>query len=96
MAKANIAWYLPLSDNRASYRVRRGLERQHHRRILPFQGQIYSTVGLGATISRATDSGNFNLLIASTIVMAAIVVAINRLVWRRLYVLAETRFKIEA
>jgi NitT/TauT family transport system permease protein len=51
-----------------------------------FKGQIYSTVGLGATISRATDSGNFNLLIASTIAMAAIVVAINRLVWRRLYV----------
>jgi NitT/TauT family transport system permease protein len=50
------------------------------------KGQIYSTVGLSATISRATDSGNFNLLIASTIVTAAIVVAINRLVWRRLYV----------
>jgi NitT/TauT family transport system permease protein len=61
-----------------------------------FRGQIYSTVGLGATISRATDSGNFNMLIASTILMAAVVVAINRLVWRRLYVLAETRFKIEA
>ena len=56
---------------------------------------IFSTVGLGATISRATDSGNFNLLIASTIVMAAVVVAINRTVWRRLYVLAETRYKLE-
>ena len=60
-----------------------------------FQGQIFSTVGLGAVISRATDSGNFNLLIASTIVMAAVVVTINRTVWRKLYALAETRYKLE-
>jgi NitT/TauT family transport system permease protein len=60
-----------------------------------FKGQIFSTAGLGATISRATDSGDFNLLIASTIVMAAVVVTINRTVWRRLYVLAETRYKLE-
>ena len=32
--------------------------------------QTYTTVGLGATISRATDSGNFALLLGSTIVMA--------------------------
>ncbi len=61
-----------------------------------FKGQIFSTVGLGAVISRATDSGNFNLLIASTIVMAAVVVFINRMVWRRLYALAETRYKLES
>ena len=61
-----------------------------------FKGQIISTVGLGATISRATDTGNFNLLLAATCVMAAIVVVINRTVWRRLYVLAETRFKLES
>jgi NitT/TauT family transport system permease protein len=61
-----------------------------------FKGQVYSTVGLGATISQASDSGNFDLLIASTVVMAAIVVTVNRLVWRRLYRLAETRFKLEA
>src|SRR5208337_3507360 len=50
--------------------------------------QTYTTVGLGATISRATDSGNFDLLLASTIVMAIVVVTINRLVWRRMYRLA--------
>lgn len=61
-----------------------------------FKSQIFSTVGLGATISRATAAGNFNVLIASTIVMAAVVVTINRLVWRRLYALAETRYKLEA
>jgi NitT/TauT family transport system permease protein len=60
-----------------------------------FKGQIYSTTGLGATISQASDSGNFDLLIASTIAMAAVVVTVNRLVWRRLYRLAETRFRLE-
>jgi len=61
-----------------------------------FKGQTYSTVGVGAMISAATDSKNFDLLLASTIALAAVVVTTNRLVWRRLYRLAETRFKLEA
>lgn len=60
-----------------------------------FKGVIRSTAGLGATISRATDAGQFHVLLAATIVMAAMVVAMNRLVWQRLYRLAETRFKLE-
>jgi len=58
-------------------------------------GRVYSTVGLGALISQASDDGNFRLLFASTIFMAATVVTINRLVWRKLYKLASTRFKLE-
>jgi NitT/TauT family transport system permease protein len=61
-----------------------------------FKGQTYSTVGVGAMISAATDARNFNLLLASTIALAAVVVTTNRLVWRRLYRLAETRFKLES
>ena len=61
-----------------------------------FRGQTFSTTGLGAVISAATDSGNFQVLLGATIVMAAIVVTINRLLWRRLYVLAAARFKLEA
>jgi NitT/TauT family transport system permease protein len=60
-----------------------------------FQGKTFSTVGLGAVISAATDAGNFRVLLAATIVMAAMVVTINRLLWRRLYALAATRFKLE-
>jgi len=60
-----------------------------------FQGQTMSTKGLGAVISQATDSGNFPVLVAATLVMAAVVVTVNRLVWRRLYGLASTRFKLE-
>jgi len=55
----------------------------------------YTTVGLGATISRATDSGNFALLLGSTVVMAIVVVTVNRLVWRRMYRLAATRYTLE-
>jgi NitT/TauT family transport system permease protein len=58
--------------------------------------QTYTTVGLGATISRATDSGNFALLLGSTIVMALVVVTINRLVWRRMYRLAANRYTLDA
>ena len=60
-----------------------------------FKGHIYTTTGLGATISQATDAGDFKMLIAATIVMAATVVTVNRLVWRKLFVLAETRFRLE-
>jgi len=61
-----------------------------------FKGQIYTTTGLGATIQQATDSGDFHLLLVATMMMAATVVTINRLVWRKLYGLAETRFRLEA
>ncbi len=49
-----------------------------------FKGQTYSTIGVGAMISAATDAKNFNLLLAGTIALAAVVVTTNRLVWRRL------------
>jgi NitT/TauT family transport system permease protein len=61
-----------------------------------FKGQTYSTVGVGALISSATEAKNFDLLLVSTIALAAVVVTTNRLVWRRLYRLAETRYKLES
>jgi NitT/TauT family transport system permease protein len=60
-----------------------------------FKGQTFQTTGLGATISQATDAANYDLLVAATIAMAAIVVTVNRLLWRRLYRLAQTRYKLE-
>jgi NitT/TauT family transport system permease protein len=58
------------------------------------KNQTLQTVGLGAVISAATDSGQFQILLMATIVMATMVVTINRLVWRPLYRLAETRYKL--
>jgi NitT/TauT family transport system permease protein len=60
-----------------------------------FRGQTMSTLGLGSTISRATDEGDFAVLLGATVLMAAIVVTVNRLVWRRLYRLASARFVLE-
>jgi NitT/TauT family transport system permease protein len=60
-----------------------------------FRGHTYLTTGLGAVISSATDTGNTRVLLAATILMAAMVVTINRLVWRRLYQLATTRYRLE-
>jgi NitT/TauT family transport system permease protein len=59
------------------------------------KGQTISTTGLGATISHATDAGNFRLLLAATILMASVVVTVNRALWRPMYRLAETRFRLE-
>ena len=61
-----------------------------------FQGKVLSTFGLGAEISSATDDGNFAVLLLSTIVMATLVVTVNRMLWRPLYHLAETRYKLES
>jgi NitT/TauT family transport system permease protein len=60
------------------------------------KGQVFSTAGLGAQISRASDTGRLDILLLSTIVMSAMVVCINRLVWRPLYRLAENRYRLES
>ena len=60
-----------------------------------FRGQTFSITGLGAVISRATDAGNFPVLLGATIMISAMVVTTNRLLWRRLYRLASTKFKLE-
>jgi NitT/TauT family transport system permease protein len=60
------------------------------------KGETMQTLGLGAEISAASDKGQFQILLLATIVMALMVVTVNRLVWRPLYRLAETRYKLEA
>jgi NitT/TauT family transport system permease protein len=60
-----------------------------------FAGKKESTTGLGALIAQAAERGNFPLLLAGTLTMAAIVIAANRLIWRRLYGLAESRYRLD-
>ena len=57
--------------------------------------QTLQTVGLGAQISAATEQGQFPILLLGTILISLMVVTTNRLVWRPLYRLAETRYKLE-
>ncbi|RXS98062.1 ABC transporter permease subunit [Silvibacterium dinghuense] len=54
-----------------------------------------TTTGLGSQISLASNQGNFPTLLLATIIMALMVVTINRLVWRPLYRLAETKYRLE-
>ncbi len=48
-----------------------------------------------ALIARSTAAGDYPLLLASTLSMILTVVTISRLVWRRLYRLAEERYRLE-
>ena len=59
------------------------------------QDRTLQTIGLGAQIDAATDSGHFPILLLATILISLMVVTMNRLVWRKLYRLAETRYKLE-
>ena len=59
------------------------------------KGQTLSTLGLGAQISAASNDANYPVLLAATMIMALVVVTVNRLVWRPLYHLAETKYRLE-
>lgn len=59
------------------------------------KGQTLATLGLGAQISAASDQANYAVLLAATMIMALMVVTINRLVWRPLYHLAETKYRLD-
>jgi NitT/TauT family transport system permease protein len=54
-------------------------------------GKLYQATGLGALISQATAAKNFPVLTAASLVMALIVVGINRTVWKKLQSLANER-----
>ncbi len=60
-----------------------------------FGGDIMKTEGLGALISASSASGDFGMLLISTCFMSAIVVGINRLIWKRLFMLAKTKYVLE-
>ena len=59
-----------------------------------FRGQGLSTFGLGSQISAAAEKADFPLLAGSVVVMSAMVVLFNRLVWRPLNDLAEHRYSL--
>lgn len=60
-----------------------------------FGGKTHSAIGIGASIAQATSSGNYAVLLASTLSLVFAVVFINRTVWARLYRLAEERYRME-
>ncbi|MEO5970790.1 MAG: ABC transporter permease subunit, partial [Bdellovibrionia bacterium] len=60
-----------------------------------YKGKILKTGGLGATLSVATAEENFTLFAASLTLMIFSVIILNRLVWSKLYNLAQNRFRME-
>lgn len=59
-----------------------------------FKSHTISTVGLGASIAEAAAATNYPVLLAGTLLMAIVVVIINRVLWKRLYALAERRYTL--
>ncbi|GER80491.1 MAG: ABC transporter permease subunit [Anaerolineales bacterium] len=62
---------------------------------IQFGGKTMQVSGIGAIIASATHNGDYPLLLASTLTMILAVALINRLLWRRLYRVAEERFRME-
>jgi len=60
-----------------------------------FGDRVTHVTGLGALITESTTTGDYALLLASTLTMIGLVVLINRFVWRRLFRTAETRFRMD-
>ncbi len=58
------------------------------------KGQTLTAFGLGSQISIAAANADFPMLAASVVVMSLMVVAFNRLVWKRLYRLAEEKYSL--
>ncbi|WP_432000162.1 ABC transporter permease [Streptomyces sioyaensis] len=62
--------------------------------VVTFGGTTLTATGLGAYIAKATAAGDFPHLLAGVAVMSLYVVGVNRLFWRRLYRLADTRYAL--
>jgi NitT/TauT family transport system permease protein len=60
-----------------------------------YGGAVYTTAGVGAVIAQATDQANYPLLLAATLALVVTVVTINRTFWRRLYRVAEVRYRLD-
>jgi NitT/TauT family transport system permease protein len=60
-----------------------------------FGGQTYDTVGVGALIAQATARAQYPVLLAATLALVLTVVFINRTFWRRLYRIAESRYRMD-
>ncbi len=58
------------------------------------RGEVLTTYGLGAVISEAAARADFHTLAAAVLLMSVLVVTFNRLVWRPLYQLSQTRYSL--
>ncbi len=62
--------------------------------FVQFNAHTVFTFGLGSAIANAASANDSAILLAGTLMMSAVVVLINRLLWKRLYHLAERRYTL--
>jgi NitT/TauT family transport system permease protein len=62
--------------------------------VVTFGHHHLKALGLGSYIAHASATGNFPEVLAGVVVMSFYVVVVNRMLWRPLYRLAETRYTI--
>lgn len=62
--------------------------------VVTFGTTTLTAAGLGAYISEANEAGNQQQLLMGVIVMSVFVLVINRLLWKRLYRLAERKYSL--
>ena len=56
--------------------------------------RTYTTFGLGSVIAQASQHAQYPLLLGATLALSLLVVGANRLLWRRLFRLAESRYTL--
>ncbi|MBS2028857.1 MAG: ABC transporter permease subunit [Deltaproteobacteria bacterium] len=59
-----------------------------------YKGENHVAFGLGGVISQASAKGDMAVLAAGVVTMAIVVVGINRILWKRLYHLAELKYAL--
>lgn len=59
-----------------------------------FGGETYKTLGIGSLIAEATAQGDYPLLFASTFSLIVLVYIFNQLLWRKLYLLVEEKYRL--
>ncbi|GAS98420.1 binding-protein-dependent transport system inner membrane protein [Mycolicibacterium canariasense] len=62
--------------------------------VVTYHGTTLTAAGLGAYIRDATADGDAGRILVGVIVMSVYVVAMNRLLWRRLYAIAQRRYSL--
>jgi NitT/TauT family transport system permease protein len=62
--------------------------------VVSWGDQTLTATGLGSYIAEATVAADYGKILLGIVVMSGYVVGLNRLVWRRLYHLAEARYRL--
>jgi len=62
--------------------------------VVSWGSTTLTATGLGAYVAQATGAGDWPRIVLGVGMMSVYVVGLNRLVWRRLYALAETKYRL--